>query len=496
MRKIRKAKKYIYKIVTALLCLLVCIEFVLPSAAILVRAEEDAESYDDTKIEDDLEGFDLTIYPANPLGECDIVAFMEYCYSENAKYSGVYGLYVYVYNPTKKSIVEADGYNFVNISTAFEGSKVTKYEKVNLEYLDKTSDNLFYKFKLSRSGELLAIEKAYAAENDGKRRYEIIELQIRHGAVDDTVEIAKAYEWSGYAVGCSPDESPISTLKCNNKGVRSIYLELMQTNYRFDAKPLEEEQDEVLVLTSLVCDELNSVFFTVPEEYFREFGDLYSIDAEWYEYKTKPMFVTSDSGAYRGLWDLRNVRINERGFPVDENGKVINTIPLSFWRVLWQPSLLLTGDEEGKYAFAYSFNPKCIDDIESLRVNEVGSLITLGGYDKNGDGKYEADHWFYYDVLNWLFYVDDITGSDGYEVSVSEVRDYMEKYTNDFYSEWKVEERYASSLFEMIVDEDRMSCLWQNRLKDGNGGYLRDEEGNIKTANQVSCGLVKMDFTA
>ncbi|MBQ8583287.1 MAG: hypothetical protein IJ488_01580 [Clostridia bacterium] len=473
MRKIRKAKKYIYKIVTALLCLLVCIEFVLPSAAILVRAEEDVESYDDTKIEDDLEGIDLSIYPANPLGKCDIVAFMEYCYSENEKYSEVYGLYVYVYNPTQESIVEGDEYNKVNIRTAYE-NKSSDYEKINLEYLDKTDDKLFYKFKISESDRLLSMARSYAAENS-KRRYEIIELEVHHGSTVKTTDISKAYEWTGYAVGCSSDESPISTLTCNNVGVRSVYLELMQTNYRFATQS-----------DGYTKDELNSVFFTIPEEYFQEFGNLNNISAEWYEYKTKPMFVTSDSGAYRALWDMRNVRINERGWPVDANGSTLNTIPLSGWRVFWEEECYDSVDFSGTgtavvnyYWFLKAFNPKCKDDIPP-----TGANFTL------------ADNWSYVDKINWLFYVEDVTSSDAYVVPEKDVREYMKRYTNDFPDEWKVEQKYANSLFEMIVDEDRMSCLWQNRLKDGNGGYLRDEEGNIKTVNRASCGLVKMDFTA
>lgn len=411
-------------------------------------ADTQITSYDDTAIEDDLQHVDLSNYPANALGECDVISFMEYCYSENFGRSRYYALYLYVYNPTQKALTIADGYNFVNTVTGYDESGKAKFDKVNLEYLDKTNDNLFYKFKLSGSSQFLAMAQAYAKAHEGVRRYEIVELQVYHGADLSTSEVEKVYEWSGYAAYCAEDNSPISTLVCKDYGARSIHLNLKQTNYRF-----ETQED------GYTKDELNSVFFTIPEEYFQDFGNLNTVSAEWYEYKTDYMFVTSDSEAYSGLWDMRGVLINEYGqlVTINEKGQtVIVADTQTYWRVLWEESLYSTSAMTSNVMkFGKAFNGKCREDI-----NE--------SYDFKLTSSCE-----YVNQFDWLFYVADVKGEDAYCVSKEDVMEYMRKYTNDFPDQERIRNRYASELFVSSIDSDRLQ-------------FLEDET--------ATSGLVKMAF--
>ena len=411
----------------------------LSALGIKASAAEAVEltSFAESSIEDDLENVDLSNYPYNAFGEPEIISFVEYCYSDVDYYSENYALYVYVYNPTEKYIIRADEYNSVNMVVGYDENGSAVFDNVNLEYVDSTSDNRFYKFRLSESGKLLEMARAYSLLN-GVRRYEIAGVQIRYN--DETVdnEVSCAYEWTGYAGYCSSDRSPISTLACNNVGTRTIHLELEHTNYRFATQE-----------GTYIQDDLNSVYFSIPEEYFQDFGNLSKISAEWYEYKTAPIFVTSDKEAYAALWEMRNKRINEYGHDMDwiEAGNEGPYYPLSFWRVFWEARTFPEFTDNPTIYFGQTYNGKCRDDIDDT------SNLTLGGF--LGD----KEAWIYLDTLNWLFYVEDVTGSDGYYVPKEEVIEYMEKYTNTFYDQEKIREKYALGLFSKMIDRDRFQFL-------------------------------------
>ena len=158
IRKIFNKKSCVF-----MLLVLLVAELFISAFPVTAVAEGEIVSYDKTPIEDDLASMKTENYPVNSLGECSVVGFMEYCYSENEKYSSYYGLYVYVYNPTKKRIILREGANTLQLSNGFkeDGGKSGTYN-YPLTYLDNTDDHLFYKFKLSDSSEQYDIAKEYA----------------------------------------------------------------------------------------------------------------------------------------------------------------------------------------------------------------------------------------------------------------------------------------------------------------------------------------------
>lgn len=465
------------RIATFLLCLALCFTiggelllslFTVPASA---EAVTNVTTFADTSINDDLANIDLSNYPVNPLGECDVISFMEFCYTEHSYYESYFGLYVYVYNPTAVPIMVSDDYNFVN----FRVGNSSEFEKLSLEYLDKTSDRLFYKFRIKDSQKLLSGIQEYANSHDGARRYEIIELEIRHEEQlnASSSDISKCYEWNGYAAYCGEGNTPISTLTCKDYGVRSIHLNLKQTNYRFATQTDGYTQDE-----------LNSVFFTIPEDYFQDFGNLDKISAEWYEYKTDYMFVTSDAQAYSGLWDMRGIEVDENGFPLDESLKkyvVVQDpdepnksypveVPLSYWRVLFDEYWRWGSDfSSTDIFFGQAYNGNCRDDLKEP--------YHFGYY--NG----EAADCNYLSRLDWLFYTEKATGSDAYRVSKDEVTEYIRKYTNDFRNQELIRGKYASDLFIDSIDSDRIDFLEDPSAKSGHvkmefSADVSNNEGN------------------
>jgi len=56
-------------------------------------------------------------------------------------------------------------------------------------------------------------------------------------------------------------------------------------------------------------NQLNSVYFAVDNYFFEKYGKLQKIKAEWYEYKTAPIIVTSNSNIYNAVYDNRGTDV-------------------------------------------------------------------------------------------------------------------------------------------------------------------------------------------
>lgn len=398
-------------IISALLCLVLSLvmftPFLIPASA--AESGVSVKSYDETSIEDDLAGLDLNIYPFNPLGECEVISFMEYCYSERSDVSGYYGLYVYVYNPTKEPIYDSE-LNKLNIKVG-NG----EFEKISLKYLNKTSDNSFYKFKLEEQEELLNLAKSYASENGSIRRYELTELEIKYsGETAKSFDISKVYEYFGYAAYCDSERTNVSTLSCKDYGARSIHLNVKDTNYRAGEK------------SDNLYEDLQSVYFSLPNEYISEWGNLNKITAEWYQYKTAPMFVTSDMEAYSALFNMRNKYVDKEGYISDESNVVTKTNYVVFWEI-----------------------DKGIDDKNRIHKVYGGNFVQLPV-----DFFYYADDLQILTGLKWIFPItEEFSNVDDYYISSEEVKQYIENYTQSFPEQDKLNDKYSAKLFERYDDD-------------------------------------------
>ena len=449
------------RIITMVLCLafvfLIGGELILNSFTIKASAETIA-SFDETRIEDDLAHMDLSVYPPNSQGDCDIIYAAEYCYSVNSQYSSKYGLYIYVYNPTEKTLSTYTELNSVSMVTSYdEFSSPKTYESLKLEFLDKTDNNRFYKFKLTESEKLLAMAHNYAKSNNGKRRYEFIDLELTQGSNRLESGVSKYYEFSGFAAYCDQNGIPASSLTCYDDSTRTIHLVLDHTNYRFS-----QNED------TYISDELNSVYFSVSDSYFEEFGDLTKISAEWYEYKTDYMFVTSDDGAYAALLDMRNMRISNNGYFVKDTDDGFVGPPIAgshsgcYWRVLWEETNCAYDDLGiflGKH-YSMNYNGLCRDDYPGYRIN--GHWLTT----ETGLGSENVS------VLNWLFPVQDVEDADDYRVPREKVEAYMKSYTKKIPNEELILGKYAASLFVDSIDQDRLHLL---ENPSATSGYIQME---------------------
>lgn len=289
------------------------------SPLVAFAANNDVREFDSTKVNDDLgTTIDLSKYPAEEGKEPQLYSLMEYCYSDNDFTRGDnYALYIYVYNPSKKNYnntlsraqlavayeQDADGkfvLTYDKVSEKYE-VKPTAYETLSLKYCGATTgsyENLFVKFRVmgdSAGNQLNKILKnVVAMESQGyERRYDLSGLELWETGETNAEDFAVGREiyCKGYSKGYGAGAELKSTLETRTEKGEFVELDVKHTFYRTETSSRGEGHQ----------NQLNTVYFAVPERFFETYGTLQRIKAEWYEYKTKMLAVTSHEGFYNEL---------------------------------------------------------------------------------------------------------------------------------------------------------------------------------------------------
>lgn len=257
-------------------------------------------SYDSTNVLDDLksssvggETFDLNDYPYDESQEIQVINFVEYCYSFRANMRGNYGLYVYVYNPKGLNLSTNSKSNKIQMAVSYDGeNNQTDYVKFDLQFLSKSEEtdykNLFYKFKVIDR----KINGTTFAErvDSNERRYDVSGIELMTYGADNATEypVNGTYKFTGYAQGYGPQASTKSTLQSKVEYLESVTLDVKHTFYR----------TKTSVKGAGYQNQLDTVYFAVPKRFFDTYGKLQRIKAEWYEYKTNDIVVTSNQDFY------------------------------------------------------------------------------------------------------------------------------------------------------------------------------------------------------
>lgn len=441
MQREKRNYKRVPYILAALFLFVFALLFSMPKVQFSVSAEEvqDHKGVLQTDIEDDLKDLNKLQYVYNPYGTHQVVRFTEIFYAEMPEDYQWYALYLYVYNPKLKKLEEQG--NVVNMAVAYDAEgEPSAYENVALTYCDHTNNRLFYKFKVNATSakEMLTVARAYEKEY-GKRRYDITGVQLMYadGTLDDEAH-GRTYFYTGYGKGLGKGADEESTLTCQTVHLDTIELDVHSTYKRMGDITASEGYD--------LQSQLNTVYFSIPEEYFVDYGALQKIKAEWYEYRTRPIYVTSDIDAYRGLIPYIGVDI----------GKGDKDIP---WRVWWNEV------ETGTFNDPITLMTHRVHSVRETYNDEGGYKLESTLFD---DGAIFA-HWNIMASrqqtrMDWLFFRDNVETSQDYAVSSSELVEYMEKYSSR-YSYKDIVGRYTSDLFTE-VDHHRQH-LFENESKNG-----------------------------
>lgn len=312
----QERKSKINKIITLFLSILLLIGAVWTGGGISAHAEDLEFPFDETNVMDDLtssSNFNLYEWPWDYNGllkSPQIANFVEWCYSPFKPDD--FALYIYFYNPQNLKIDTDNPQNRIQMASKYSSYPVSKdsipeeYDTYALEYCSKSElknyEGLFYKFRVidEKGADGLYIkDRVYA----GERRYDVSGVVLAHDDGKKVQEylVGGTYYFEGYAKGYGPEERNDSTLQCTGfKPLETIELEVHPTVYR---------QDGYSDLGPGHQWDINSVYFSVPEKYFNDYGALQKIKAEWWEYETQPIFITKNAGTYNLLKEYVNVPI-------------------------------------------------------------------------------------------------------------------------------------------------------------------------------------------
>ncbi len=281
------------------------------------KADGTAYPFDKTDVLEDLESsetFSLTDYYWDYYGiykSPSIMNFVEWCYSPF--HTDDFALYIYFYNPQALDIDEDSPMNNIQMASAYSSYPITRssvptdYDTYPLVFCNMSMrenyEGMFYKFRVidqKGSDGMYLRERVYS----GERRYDVsgVTLATEDGKIKEH-GVGGTYYFSGYASGYGPNEFAESTLK--NSGfqpLETISLEVHPTVYR---------QNGYSNLGDGHQWDINSVYFSVPERFFKNYGALQKIKAEWWEYETQPILVTDNNTFYEGLKRGLGINIGE-----------------------------------------------------------------------------------------------------------------------------------------------------------------------------------------
>ncbi len=291
MTQARISKKLL--VIAALIIMVFGIAFLsIPNT---VYAESGSNNYDKTNVLDDLKSsndFDILKYPYDEKKDIKIINFVEYCYSFKANMRSNYGLYIYVYNPKGLNLSTSEKMNKIQMATRYDDGSPIDYTKFSLEFLNKSEDepykNLFYKFKVIDK----KIDGTTFADrvNSLQRRYDVSSIELatygNFTAIDYPVN--GSYLFTGYAEGYGADSNSKCTLSSTVEYLESVNLDVKHTFYRTKTSSKGAGYQ----------NQLDTVYFAVPKKFFDNYGKLQRIKAEWFEYKTTDIIVTSNQDFY------------------------------------------------------------------------------------------------------------------------------------------------------------------------------------------------------
>ncbi|MBO5328604.1 MAG: hypothetical protein J6B04_05485 [Clostridia bacterium] len=422
--------------------------FILTGAnsAVVSHAETNGNAFDNTTIERDLgNNFDYALYPFNALGTVKLYALTEYAYSDNNLMQDNYALYLYIYNPQALDLSTAPNANKVNIAVTYNAAgDPSEFANVKLTYLSKTTgdkDKLFYKFKIDDSdGKFLKMATNYSATH-GKRRYDIVGLQLLEKGELTAIDynVSDTYEFTGYSAGYGTNADTLSGKKFEDK-FETVELNVNHTFYRTQSSSLGEGHQ----------NQLDTVYFRVPNRLLDYYGSLQRIKAEWYEFKTKEIVVTQNQDFYNAVLPYLGVDCTEQNKGIGY-GLALNYINAS-----------------GLVAAPTA------DAVWNMPNNVVVPITRI------------------IDALYYLFPTENISDYDPYAVVTEQggitgnaLYDYILNYTDSNvspeYLHIKDGQTLHADLFEDAIDESRKIDNEHGKIQQGYSYYDFDADVDLQT---------------
>ena len=430
--------------------------------------------YDDTNALDDLqssaidgEPFDIADYPKNAQGTAQMITFVEYCYSQYANGFGNYALYVYVYNPALLEFATVSTQNKIQISTDFYSANeegkvgdVKEYAKFSLKFCNASSGeyaNLFLKFRIVDDDNIILNCEREHEKQTGNRYYHIsgIELFEIGGSTTNAHEylVNKYYQFSGYAKGYGDSEKFPFT--CESTGqAEAVELDVRHTFYRSETSSKGKGYQ----------NQLDTVYFAVPKRLFDTYGQLQRIKAEWYEFKTNDIIVTSNDEfaavATSWLGKQTNTQLSVGGIP-EINKNIGYSLVQDYYNssgmgyvqgATWGWNIYGNYASPRAKALYYLFQ---VDNIEEY--DPYADIVDIGGVESNVLYEYIKNYDKSYD-RGTLPIKDGTISADLFADDIDDYRKVDSEYG-------KIQQGYSYYDFDADLDLQHLSS-WQETAPD------------------------------
>ena len=392
---------------------------------------------------DDLEGstidgkpFELKNFPEDTSQETTILNFAEVGFSKYKDNQQDYSLYVYVYNPALKNYKLESSLNTIQFKI-----NDSAYGKYKLKYVNDSSEKLgsplYIKFKVDLSDTQKTALFSQVTTNSRKYYVSGIELLEvgAHNAHDCVV--GRYFLYSGYGDGYGAEDD---ALTCVSDKMETISLNVEDAYWRSKTSDMGKWYQ----------NQVNTVYFSVPNRYLEMYGKLQQIKAEWYEYKTKDIVVTSDERACEAIKPFIGKTVKrydcDRGFISKDYKSETH--------------------DQGIVSPAWaSWNYNCWDG----RGRVTGTRV---------------------DALYYLFKVDNIENYDPYAeetsiggVSSNELYKYMLDYNKSYKTGTVKDGMISADLFENDIDSYRKIDNKYGKVQKGYSYYEFDADTDIFDIN-------------
>lgn len=432
MQKKISLKKAFY---VALLCLIIIVCNLIEQTSFYIRTRAEnvsvVEAYENTNVYDDLtnstvggNSFNILEYPYNPLGKAQIIAFIEFCYSHSFNEQDDYGLYIYVYNP-RDIAFDTTAKNTISFSCA----NTENYEEYALRFLNYSTEpgyeGRFYKFKIDLTTE----QRTYILNElePDNRVYKVIGFELSYKNKVTDYKCAQNYTYTGFSTGYGSELAESDSLSCKVDGfAKYLTLDVHSTVWRSSSSSKGIDYS----------NQLNSVYFSVPNKYLEEYGSLHEIKAEWYEYQTDWITVTTNNDLYSYMLD----NMGRKYYDYDSNGnKVDNYDTSSPYCIFGWDNITPTNSSSaylGRFNYGYELNK-----------------INSDSYVKNASSAFH--YAFHSDKSITEAVVDSETLTDW-------IYTYKDKYDVDSFLDVKDGKSIPAELFTDTVDDGRTrgyNCL-------------------------------------
>lgn len=412
--------------------------FLLPPTVSGVAHAENAAEFEKTNVLDDLmeseidgEPFSLEKYAFDKRKETQVFSFAEFCYSFYENRQADYGLYLYIYNPQGLQFVANSELNTVTMR-AGEGQSLRKYPLLYLNQSEETNyEGLFYKFKVDLTEEQR--QTVLDAVNSSNRIYRVSEVELlQEGNVDATsVPVGTTYSFKGYAGGYGSNADAESTLTCSSEQFDTLPLKPYATFYRPSGSNGKGKCTQ---------DSLHSVYFAVPNDFIKLYGEMSAVHATWLNAVLAPALVTGNEEAYAAIENYLGVNIGTYTDELDYHYYG------DYEEFRFNP---LSSDEALKHAYGFGYNGKVPQGLANFFIGggeEVRGATGNLAYRNPKEGHDIETLYTMYDAGRGT------DSADSFVVSSKLIRDKLLEGTQKYGGEL-VKGKYSKVLFDKVDDE-------------------------------------------